>query len=302
MKACNEVLEAGADLQSAVEKARPGSVLCLAPGRYTAALRPPRSVELRATGDGVVLDAGDAGRVLQVSSDDLRVVLEGIRLTGGNAREGGAVEVSGFSEVVLRDCTLSGNRARGAGGGALLASAGRVRVQRCRIEANQGGAGSAILATQVASVLLQDSLVDGTPGGEGAVVSVQDGAALEVLRSTVLAGRTGTAISACGTTSRSPEVTVSDSILQGRTSLENDGLQPAKIRVQRSVLGGEVGGVEELDASVVRGDPRFAGSGPRPLGPAEGSPAIGLALGGGATDLTGRPRPDRQATAGAFER
>jgi hypothetical protein len=100
----------------------------------------------------VTIDAGglDVAITAFVPGPAPRVVLKAIKVTNGFAGRGmgmggGGVQVTGVSDLVLEDCTLSGNHATGNGGGVQVNNA-KLTVKRCAIENNtaDGNAGGGI--------------------------------------------------------------------------------------------------------------------------------------------------------------
>lgn len=306
MEDCTTTVSPGADLQKELDRLPAGAVLCLAPGRYKGGVRIARSVTVRPGGPGdVVMDSDLGGGVVQVASDGVRVVLEGLTLTGGNWPGGGAVAVTGHgAQVSLRGCRVARNRARTKWLGAVIAvgHGNQVILERCRvtdIEADDAsGPGQAVAVTQEGRLVVTDSLVAGRAGQGGSLIAVRDGASVVIERSTLVNEGDGRALEVFGTTTDQPAVTVLDSIVSGGEAIRAEN---ARIVVDRSVIHGVVVGPASLGPDTHRADPAFDRSGSEPYRPSASSPAAGLARGGG-MDLAGRERPDRGATAGAFER
>lgn len=280
--------------------------MCLVPGRYPGGLRIERSVTIRPAGPGdVVFDADLRGFVVQVASDKARVVLERLTLSGGNWSGGGAVAVTGRGvEVTLRGCKLVHNRPRTKWLGAVITAShdNHVVLERCRISDiesdDESGPGQAIAIAQEAKLVMRDSLVVGRAGKGGSVIAVRDRASMVIERSTLVSEGDGRVLEVFGTTTDMPAVTVLDSILSGGEVVRAEN---ARVVVDRSVVHGEVVGTASLGPDTRRADPAFLRLGPEPYRPSASSPAAGLARGGG-KDLAGHERPDRGATAGAFEK
>jgi nitrous oxidase accessory protein NosD len=222
MTECTAQIAAGADLSAAIAAAPEGATLCLAPGSYSGCLRIERSLTLR--GPGAILDAGQEGRVLLLPVDGARVLLEGLTLRGGSAKEGGGVAIEAFAELTLRDCRLEGNRARGAGGGALYASMGKVVLERCTLADNQAEAGQALFANQVARLEARSCVLSGA--GTGSLVLARDGARIEFEGCRLDAPLV---LEASGTSSRAPELRLVACTLGGR--IQNDPVRPARIHI-----------------------------------------------------------------------
>lgn len=306
MADCTTKVPPGAALQQELDRLPAGAVVCLAPGRYPGGLRVERSVTIRPGGPGdVVMDADLVGGVVQVASDRARVVLEGLTLSGGNWSGGGALAVTGRgAEVTLRGCRVVRNRARTQWLGAVVTVGhdNQVVLERCRVtdidSDDESGPGQAIAVTQEARLVVRDSLVAGRAGKGGSLVAVRDGASVVIERSTLVNEGDGRALEVFGTTTDTPAVTVLDSIVSGGEAVRTEN---ARVAVDRSVVHGEVVGAESLGPDTRRAHPAFERRDPEPYRPSASSPAVGLARGGG-KDLAGRDRPDRGATAGAFEK
>ncbi len=295
---CSLTLGPGDDLASAIARADEGAVVCLKPGRYPGDLSPQRSLTRRGLGGAgeVTLDAAGRGRCVAVLHDDLVVQLEGLTLTGGRGEGGGGAALLGLSKLTLSDCVLTGNTGSQAPGGAVYAELGTLTLRRCRVHGNVADDGVAVLADQIASLVIEDSLLVEDVGHDASVVKVRDGVDARISRSTIVATGRGAAVHASGTTSRQPEVAVADSVLAGPHALDLPAPDPVVVPVTRSVLatpGGflDQGGVHVGDALLTPGE----------WAPGPGSPALGIAHGGG-SDLDGAPRPEAGAAAGALQR
>jgi len=289
-----------ADLAETISAAPDGARVCLSPGRYEANLVVTRSVTLHALGAAAetVIDGGERGPILAVRDDELTVRFEGLSLTRGSASQGGAVLLTGLSRVELHGCALHHNTGRQGPGGAIYADQGTVVIERCRIHDNAATDGPAVCVDGIASLRIEDSLLVESGGPTVAVVRVRDGADATVARSTLIGEDRAAALHASGTSSRRPEVAVSDSVLSGSTALDLPEPFAGKATVTRSLLSAVTHAY--IDGGDTRvGAPRFAG-GPEPHAPAADSPACGMALGKG-SDLAGKQRPRLGACAGAFE-
>lgn len=306
MDTCPVTAQPGDDLQGVLDQVPEGGTLCVAPGRYPGRLRIGRAVTIRAESSGeVVLDAELGGTVVHVACDRGPVVIEGLTLTGGNGSQGGAVAVTGMgAEVVLRGCSIARNRARTKWLGAIITVThdNQVVLERCRtmdIESDDAsGPGQAVAVTQAGKLVVKDSLVVGRTGKGGSLIAVRDGASITVERSTLVVEGEGRVLEVFGTTTDKPAVTIAGSIVSGGEAIRGEN---ASILVERSVVHGDLVGPVTLGQDARRGDPAFARRDPEPYRPSASSPAVGLARGGG-RDLAGRERPERGATAGAFEK
>lgn len=297
---CTRTLSPSDDLRDAIGSLPEGGTLCLLPGTYGAPIRVEQAATLRATGPGVILDAGRRGPVFGTSAMEGTILLEGLVLQGGVAGEaGGAVQVEGMATVVLRGCTLRDNRGGSYGGGAIRTNDGDLHIESCRLEGNvaeRGGA--ALLADGTARVRVEGSLITGNDAGRGAVVRASDGARVALV-GTTLAGNAGAAALAVdGTASRAPELVVSGCIVDhGAGPVMHGDPQPPRpaLRFEASVLRGRPPLLDTAAGNVV-GDPEL-GDDHRPSAT---SPARGLWTHPSGADLHGAARPT-PATAGALE-
>lgn len=306
MTQCERQVQPGAALEEEIARLPDGGTLCLAPGRYPGGLRIERSLTLRADGEAV-LDSGHQGTVIHVTGEGTKVVIRGVTLTGGNAQHGAAVVVTGSeTEVVLEGCVLKGHRARTKwlGGVVVIRDDARVTLRRCRVvdweSDNDAGSGQGVVVTSGGRLILADSLLVGRARKGGSLITVRDNASALIERSTLVNEGDGAVLEVRGTTTDTATATVQDSILQGGEAVRSE--VNARVVVDRSVVHGETIGTVTLGPDVRRADPGLEKRDPEPFRPGATSPAIGLARGGGALDLAGRPRPDVRATAGAFER
>ena len=156
-------------IQAAVDSCVAGDVVVISPGTYTdctsysenvyhiAVLTP--GVSLRgSTGNpaDVILDAGYAGRCLEIRSCTGEVVIEGITLRRGKAvspfGKGGAAFAI-FSDPVFRSCVFDSNQAD-FGGGAISASYGSLTVEDCVFSGNSSpGIGAAVQVSRAPTTI-----------------------------------------------------------------------------------------------------------------------------------------------------
>lgn len=299
---CQVLVGEGDDLAAVLADAPAGAVVCVAPGRHAANLDIVRSVTLRGIGapGAAVLDGGRRGAVIQVMTDDIVVRVEQLTLVDGSAPQGGGVSLGALSRVELEACALSGHVGRQGPGGALFADQGTLVVTRCRVHESRATDGHALAADGIASVSVSDCLLVGEGGPSESLVRVHDGADLTIVRSTLVAAGGAVALHASGTSSRAPEVTISDSVIFGREAIDAPQPFPGKVGVARSILSAATPGTYADQGGTTIGAPGFSGDGDEPYRPRTGSAACGIAQ-GGEPDLSGRPRPAQGACAGAFE-
>src|SRR6476661_1593933 len=76
-------------LKSILSELPDGGVLCLAAGTYSANLWIERSVTIRGTGNGVVIEGAHKKSTVAVAGEHIQVTLEGITLRNGDGTAGG---------------------------------------------------------------------------------------------------------------------------------------------------------------------------------------------------------------------
>lgn len=299
------------DLAQAVRDAKPNDTVKVPAGRYTVNLELTKPVTLLAMGQ-VVLDGVHAGSVLRIATDGL-VRLSGFMIVGGNAPEAGGAIALLEGSLELTDCTLRFNKAPLYGGGGLCVRDGKAKVTRCRFEANTGRQGGAILVDGLGELRLEDSTVIQNAAVEGGGIKVKEAAKLEVVGCTIAdnkvvgEGAAGGALHAAATTTRTPVVSITNSIIseraEGPTCVFNWEKHPAKLTVSKCLLPKwckAIGGDNLFD------DPGFVMSGSEPYLLSEQSPARGAAetaaLGADAKDVAGRARKGNDLGAFAFVR
>jgi hypothetical protein len=216
---CTVTLEPGSALGAALEGAADLAVICLKPGTYTGSHLIARSVTLRALGEGVVLDAEQAGPVLAVHANGLTVRVEGVTLTGGRFETGGGFDLQGRSEVTLLKCLIKGNVAGDYGGGGVYANRGTLVVTDSVIEGNQSRWGGGVLADTVSWIVLEGTTIRGNSAARGGGLVVRDGAKVE-LKGGSIEGNTatdadGAPVYLAGTTTRGPELSIDGTTIDG---------------------------------------------------------------------------------------
>jgi hypothetical protein len=262
-----------AELNDLLTELPDGAVVCFAEGRYELNLLLKRSVTLRGSGPGVVLDGKGLLPVVLIDAQKGNVVVENLTLRrggGGPMGEGGCLSVARAAKVIVRDCVLERGEADANGGGALAARRGELVVERCKLTRSRGARASTLLLDGVVRASVVDSrLVDNDEGAPA--ILVNDHAELELVRS-VVARSGGVAIEVHAPPDHAAKATLVDSIVAG--AVRRDGAGQVKITARGSALveksdavedaGGNVYGAVELDdeGRVKAGSPA-AGRGPR---------------------------------------
>jgi hypothetical protein len=142
-------------LQDALEKARPGDVVLVEPGRYAERVEIPNGVTLRGVaGPARTFVCGDGtGSTLLVRAADSLVVIEGFTFTGGGTTfvtdrglGGGGAILCDESNVTIRDNVFRGNRPTDlrAVGGAVAIFGGHVSVENNLFEDNAADKGGGL--------------------------------------------------------------------------------------------------------------------------------------------------------------
>ena len=167
-------------------------------------------------GEEGAIREGDGGTILEILEDGLAIHLEDVELRGGTGEAAGGVVLRGHSQVLLRRCLIRGCASRrGGAAGAVYVARGTLILEDCRFEDNRGTTASDLVATGIAEVRLRDC----TLGGD---VALREGASLLLENSTIEGS-----LSARGTTTRCPTLTLNDSLVLG--GLRNDPTLPATL-------------------------------------------------------------------------
>ena len=132
----------GNDLKTALAS---GGTVRVCPGRYEGNFIVTTEVVVIGAGEGqdpatnTILDANNSGRVLRIN-DFVPATLSSLRLTGGNAdHDAGGILSDG--DLTLTACTVTGNRTRVSGAGAIKVSGGTTTLNACTISSNVGASG-----------------------------------------------------------------------------------------------------------------------------------------------------------------
>ena len=197
-----------------------GAVICLGPGVHVESLSVEESVTLRGE-PGAILDAGRRGPVIAVGVDGVVVRVETLTLRNGAGEAGGGVRLSGWSEVILDRCVVEGNEASLAGGGAgggIYLHRGSLSLLDTDFRDNHARSGTDLHVTGAARA-------EARGGRFGGDIVVSEGAELTLVGSHVVG-----ALSARGTTTRAPSVTLRGTRIDG--GVVNDPNLPASVVVE----------------------------------------------------------------------
>ena len=161
---------AGQSIQDGIDSARDGDTVLVFPGSYS-----EWSLDLRGKGvvvrgvggaTAVTIDGGGNGPVFKLTSNEPRdAAIVGLTISGGgNTDVGGGIRCFPAS-IVVKDCVITNNRAKIAGGGIVVRSSNTsesdVVVINCRIEDNKVndafsvtcGGGVAVLNGGIATII-----------------------------------------------------------------------------------------------------------------------------------------------------
>lgn len=128
-----------ASVTKGISETRSGGAVYVGRGRYTERITVTRSVNLmggyretdwlRDMGAyGVTLDGARAGTVVNIRGYDVRALIEGFVITGGEASvygSGGGILVHRDAVATIRYNTITGNHARNGGGGLMVSGSSR---------------------------------------------------------------------------------------------------------------------------------------------------------------------------------
>lgn len=286
------------DLATTLKNAKPNETIQVPGGRYTGQFEISRPLTLIARGQ-VILDAQHAGTCLRIRTEGT-VRVSGVTIVGGSAMEAGGGIALEQGHLELSDCVVRFNKAPVYGGGGLFVQGGSALVSRCRFEANTGRQGGAILVDETGRLRLEHSTVIQNAAVEGGGLRVKEGASAEVFACTIADNKVvgdaaqGGALHASGTSTRTPTVSLSNSIVseraKGPSCIFNGATYPASLSVSRCLLPEWCAG---LGTDCLYGAPGFATDGIEPYVLAASSAAIGqgqaAAFASGSRDVTGQP-------------
>jgi hypothetical protein len=131
-------------IQDALAAAGPGATIEICAGTYDENVKIRRDVTLIGAGDGAnparntIIRGTGSDSVVEIISDtdpDLpTVMLQGLRVTGGSAFNGGGIRKD-FGTLTMTDCTVTGNTASESGGGIFMFD-GALSMSFCTVSAN----------------------------------------------------------------------------------------------------------------------------------------------------------------------
>ena len=155
-----------ATLAHALSRALPGDTVHLAPGTYhEAGLRVAQAVTI--AGDDTAttrLDGQGRGPLLTVAAGGV-LTLDGLTLSGGAARRGGAIAVEAGGQLVARRAALLDNAADWGGG--LYMAGGAATIEDSRLAENTAEGGGAVFAAAGTLTIVRSDVADNTAGVGG---------------------------------------------------------------------------------------------------------------------------------------
>ena len=150
-----------ATLTHALSRALPGDTIHLASGTYhEAGLRVAQAVAI--AGDGAAttrLDGQGRGPLLTVTGGGA-LTLDGLTLSGGSGRRGGAIAVEAGGQLVMRRAALLDNAADWGGG--LYVVGGAATIEDSRLAENTAEGGGAVFAAAGTLTIVRTDVADNT--------------------------------------------------------------------------------------------------------------------------------------------
>ena len=193
-------------INDAIDQAPTGATVCVSPGVYVESLA-FQGAELHIIGVGgpgaTVLDGAGVGSTIWIDAGEgPDLVLEGLRVQGGSAVQGGGIWIDSASPTLTR-LVITGNQAADEGGGVAVNGAASPAMSRCLVEGNSAAVGGgvavltgaeiAVTATEIsnntasgrggglyaqgASLNLEGSRFEANEGSDGGGLSMSGGAA-----------------------------------------------------------------------------------------------------------------------------
>ncbi|MCI0536280.1 MAG: hypothetical protein L0Z50_13755 [Verrucomicrobiales bacterium] len=191
----NNILDAGpGSLREAILMVAPGGTIEFDPALQgqtviltTGELIIEKDLTLRGPGASQLSITGnDANRVFNIANG--RILISGLRITGGRAFDGGGLVVSGVAALNLSKCVLSGNTAAGRGdsGGGALSNNGDLTIVDCTFSNNAAAMGGAIINFGPSAMLnIQNSTFSDNTASVQAGAIQNQGGTVELVNSTI---------------------------------------------------------------------------------------------------------------------
>ncbi|MCL1920588.1 MAG: right-handed parallel beta-helix repeat-containing protein, partial [Kiritimatiellaeota bacterium] len=182
----------GTALQTAIDNAKAGDILLVAPGTYSPISTANKAITIESTGGAevTIIDGGDVSRCATLGSAEghTNTVLSGFTLMNGNStyivsREGG-----GAYNGTLNNCVLTNNMASTSRGGGAAYST----LNNCMLTGNTASSGGGVYECTLNNCTLTGNAATGTGNGGGG------GAYGSTLNNCTLTGNTTTASSSGG--------------------------------------------------------------------------------------------------------
>lgn len=171
----------GAELARRIDGAPAGATIRLPAGRIRGSWLIQRDIRLIGDGSGrTILEASPGEGVLNIDAEGADVHLEGLALTGGRRKMGGAICMRSDTHLSLKDCRLDENSAPHGRGGAIYASGGTVNLSRCQLTNNNSVHGGAIFVGDCAAATLLSCWLACNFAVRGGALAFWDGAQVRI--------------------------------------------------------------------------------------------------------------------------
>jgi len=146
----------GAKIQQGIDLAASGGTVDVAAGTYCENLNIQKALTLNGAGsDQTIVDGQDLGSVITVGAGATNNLISNIRVTNGNAAQGGGISNEG--SLTLQNVEISNNNA-GYGGGVINTNGGSLTLEGVNIHGNAAtGMGGGVYNDKSTSVLTMNS-------------------------------------------------------------------------------------------------------------------------------------------------